>query len=124
MHLYAKQTSEENGRNFAISSWRDYDYYSYDRIRVLLRVHRSRGQMREILKRNDSRIAQCAIVDGPQYSYAQLPTGFQFEVAPLCVCGEEFCVEIHKDGSITHCCEECDTEIWAPAPVNMEASND
>jgi hypothetical protein len=36
--------------------------------------------MREILKRTDRRIVQCTIVDGSEYSWAQLPTGWQFEV--------------------------------------------
>jgi hypothetical protein len=73
-------------------------------------------KMREILKRGDPRIKHCTIVRTATYSYAQLPTGWMYEVAPLCSCGEEFYVTVHKDDSTTMYCEECDTEVWAPAP--------
>ena len=70
--------------------------------------------MREILKRTDSRVAHCAIVDKPEYSYAQLPTGWQFEVAPLCSCGAEMDACVHADDSVTLSCDECYFDVWTP----------
>jgi hypothetical protein len=69
--------------------------------------------MSEILKRNDPRIAHCFIVDGPNYSYAQLPTGYQYQVEP------PVHVEVHADGSTTTSDPDFyDSEVWAPAPEN------
>jgi hypothetical protein len=49
--------------------------------------------MNEILKRDDPRIALCFIVDGEEYSYAQLPTGYQYQVE------RPVQVKTHADGS-------------------------
>jgi len=69
--------------------------------------------MTEILKRDDPRIANCAIVDGEDDSYAQLPTGYRFQVE------RPKDVIVHADGSTTTSDPDMyDSEVWAPAPVN------